>query len=104
LPQLTNSLSIKPCKASGGGLVCGAKPRKLKRSRTSERDPTVRNASYNLATIAAGVRAGATTIPQPDASKSGTPLFASGGISGAAGSSAAEVTPSARDFAGFDVR
>jgi hypothetical protein len=56
----------------------------------------VRNASYNFATIAAGVRAGATTIPQPDASKPGTPLFASGGISGAAGSSAAEVTPSAR--------
>jgi hypothetical protein len=41
------------------------------------------------------VRAGATTIPQPVASKPDT-LCANGGISGAAGNSAAEVTPSAR--------
>jgi hypothetical protein len=55
----------------------------------------VRNALYNLVTIDAGVRAGATTIPQPAASKSGTPRSASGGMSGAAGKRAAEVTPRA---------
>src|SRR5262249_18548084 len=85
---------MKLGKASGGGLVCGVRPRNIKRSRTSERDSTVRNASCNLLTIAAGVRAGATTIPHPAASKPGTPSSASGGISGVAGKRAAEVTPS----------
>src|SRR6266568_628041 len=43
-----------------------------------------------------GVCAGATTIPQPAASKPGTSASASDGISSAAGRRAAEVTPRAR--------
>src|SRR5215469_426187 len=52
-------------------------------------------------TIDDGLRAGATSIPQPAASKPGTPPSAKGAISGADGSRAAEVTPSARALPAF---
>jgi hypothetical protein len=36
LPQRTTSSLMKACSISGGGLVCGARPRRIKRSRISD--------------------------------------------------------------------
>src|SRR5215475_6551339 len=49
-------------------------------------------------TMSFGVAAGATNMPQPAASKPGTPASAIVGISGAVGQRVSDETPSARTF------